>query len=135
MTEALIIRTLPNSEDKKAKIDMQNKGDSTTLTINYKVRSIDKNRFMTGDLFGWYHNNNKNSFVTDCRHVYVFNKNTKLLRNFYVSVFYNKKFVTILKSKKIEYNIQLDKSELTEIPKNLPKILIIHENNGIVIHK
>lgn len=123
------------AEDKKAKIDMQNKGDSTTLTINYKVRSIDKNRFMTGDLFGWYHNNNKNSFVTDCRHVYVFNKNTKLLRNFYVSVFYNKKFVTILKSKKIEYNIQLDKSELTEIPKNLPKILIIHENNGIVIHK
>jgi len=116
------------SEDKKAKIDMQNKGDSTTLTINYKVRSIDKNRFMTGDLFGWYHNNNKNSFVTDCRQVYVFNKDTKLLKNFYVSVFYNNKYVTILKSKKIEYNVPLDKSELTEIPKNLPKRLLNPQN-------
>ena len=116
------------SEDKKAKIDMQNKGDSTTLTINYKVRSIDKNRFMTGDLFGWYHNNNKNSFVTDCRQVYVFNKDTKLLKNFYISVFYNNKYVTILKSKKIEYNVPLDKSELTEIPKNLPKRLLNPQN-------
>jgi hypothetical protein len=109
------------AEDKKAKIDMQNKGDSTTLTINYKVRSIDKNRFMMGDLFGWYHNNNKNSFVTDCRQVYVFNKDTKLLKNFFVSVFFDNKFVTILKSKKIEYNVPLDKSELTKIPENLPK--------------
>ena len=108
------------AEDKKAKIEMQNKGDSTTLIINYKVRSIDKNRFTTGDLFGWYHSNFKNSFVTDCRQVYVFNKDTKLLKNFYVSVFFDNKFVTILKSKKIVYNVPLDKSVLTEIPKKLP---------------
>lgn len=116
------------AEDKKAKIDMKNEGDSTTLTMNYKVRSIDKNRFMMGDLFGWYHNNNKNSFVTDCRQVYVFNKDTKFLKNFYVSVFYNNKFVTILKSKKIEYNVPLDKSELTYVPKNLPKRLLNPQN-------
>jgi hypothetical protein len=116
------------AEDKKAKINMQNKGDSITLTINYKVRSIDKNRFMTGDLFGWYHNNFKYSFTTDCRQVYVFNKDTKLLKNFYVSVFYNNKFITILKSKKIEYNVPLDKSELTEMPKNLPKRLFNPQN-------
>ena len=131
---AFLVTVHKIAEDKKAKIFMQNKGDSTTLTINYKVRSIDKNRFMMGDLFGWYHNKNKKSFVTDCRQVYVFDKDTKLLKNFYVSVFYNKKFVTILKSKKIEYNVQVDKSELTEIPKNPPEILMNHQNNGIVIH-
>lgn len=116
------------AEDKKAKIDMKNEGDSTTLTINYKVRSIDKNRFTTGDLFGWYHSNFKNSFETDCRQVYVFNKDTKLLQNFYVSVFYNNKFVTILKSKKIEYNVPLDKSELLYVPTNLPKRLLNPQN-------
>ncbi len=116
------------AEDKKAKIDMQNKGDSTTLTINYKVRSIDKNRFMIGDLFGWYHNNFKYSFTTDCRQIYVFDKETKLLKNFYVSVFYNHKYITILKSKKIEYNVQLDKSELIFVPKDLPKRLLNPQN-------
>lgn len=122
---------LKMAEEKKEKFDMKNEGDSVTLTINYKVRSIDKNRFMTGDLFGWYHNNFKNSFVTDCRQIYVFDKNTKLLKNFYVSVFYNNKYITVLKSKKIEYNVQIDKSELLYVPKDLPKSLVNPQNQLI----
>lgn len=111
------------AEDKKAKINIQDKGDSTTLTISYKVRSIDKNRFMMGDFYGWYNNNIKGSFETDCRHTYVFNKNTKLLKNFYISVFFNHEFVTILKSNNIEYNVPVEKSELIKIPNNLSKII------------
>lgn len=117
------------AEDKKAKIDIQDKGDSTTITINSKVRSIGKDRFMMGDLFGWYNNNIKGSFETDCQHVYVFNKDTKLLKNFYVSVFFNNKFVTILKSNNIEYNVPLEKSELIKIPTNLSKVIMEKRND------
>jgi len=123
------------AEDKKAKIEIQDKGDSTTITINYKVRSIDKNRFMIGDLFGWYNNNIKGSFETDCRHVYIFNKDTKLLKNFYVSVFFDNKFVSILESNNIEYNVPLEKSELIEIPKNLSKIIMESKNDNQFVLK
>ncbi|MGC3979012.1 MAG: hypothetical protein QM751_12790 [Paludibacteraceae bacterium] len=116
------------AEDKNAITDMKDKGDSTLISISYKVRSIDKNRFTIGDLFGWYHNNFKYSFTTDCRQVYVFDKETKLLKNFYISVFYNNKYVTILKSKKIEYNVSIDKNELVYIPKELPKRLLKPHN-------
>jgi hypothetical protein len=116
------------AENKNTKIDMQTKGDSITLVFGSKVRSIDKNRFMTGDLFGWYHNNLKYSFTTNCRQVYVFDKETKLLKNFYISVFYNNKYITILKSKKIEYNVPLNKSELLYISKDLPKRLLNSHN-------
>lgn len=112
------------AENKKSKIDVQNEGDSIILTINQKVKSIDKNRFGTGDIFGWYHSNYKYSFTTDCQQIFVFNKDTKLLKNFYVSVFYNNKYITVLKSKKIEYNVPIDKSELLYVPKELPKHLL-----------
>ncbi len=119
------------AEDKKAKIDMHNEGDSTTLTIKYKVRSIDKFRFMTGDIFGWYNNNFKNSFLTECRQIYVFNKNTKLLKNFEISIFYDNKFFTVLKSKKIEYNIPLEKSKVTEISENI-ELQLMNQQNYLV---
>ena len=120
---------LKMAEEKKAKFDMKNEGDSITLTIDCKVRSIDKNRFTTGDLFGWYNSNFKYSFTTNCKQIYVFNKDTKLLKNFYVSVFYNNTFVTVLKSKKIEYNIAIDKAELLYVPQELPKQLLSSQNN------
>ncbi len=112
------------SEDKKAKLEIKDKGDSTLIYINYKVRSIDKNRFMMGNIFGWYNNKFKYSFETDCRQVYVFDKESKLLKNFYISVFYNNKYVTILKSKKIEYNVEVNKTELLYVPKELPRRLL-----------
>ena len=109
------------AENKDSKIDMQTKGDSITLTINHKVRSIDKYRFMTGDLFGWYNNNIKGSFITDCRQIYVFNRDTKLLRNFKISVLYNNKHTPILISEKIEYNLPVNKEKVIEISKGIKK--------------
>ena len=109
------------AESKNAKIEMQTKGDSITLTINHKVRSIDKYRFMTGDLFGWYNNNIKGSFLTDCRQIYIFNSETKLLRNFKISVLYNNNFITILKSEKIEYNLDIKKEKVIEISKGIKR--------------
>lgn len=120
---------LKMAEEKKTKFDMKNEGDSITLTIDCKVRSIDKNRFTTGDLFGWYNSNFKYSFTTDCKQIYVFNKDNKLLKNFYVSVFYNNTYVTVLKSKKIEYNVAIDKDKLLYVPKELPKQLLSSQNN------
>lgn len=109
------------AKEKKANIEMQTNGDSIKLTLKYKVRSIDKSRFMMGDIFGWYNNNLKNSFLTDCRQVYVFNKENKLLKSFDISVYYNNKYLTILKSKSIEYNSNIDKEKIIEIPQNLNK--------------
>ena len=111
------------AEDKNTKIDMQTKDDSITLIFSYKVRSVDKYRFMTGDLFGWYNNKIKGSFVTNCRQVYVFDSKTKLLLGFKISVFYNDKFISILESENIDYNVPLDKNKIIEKQNNIKKHL------------
>jgi len=121
---SLMETVLKVAKDKDTKIDMQTKGDSITLIFNSKVRSIDKHRFMIGDLFGWYNNNIKGSFLTNCRHIYVFDSKTKLLRSFKISVFNKDKFITILKSEKIDYNVVLDKNKIIDKQKNIKKRLL-----------
>lgn len=108
-------------ETKKADLDIVTKGNEICLTIKHKVRSIDKNRFMTGDLFGWYYNNIKGSFLTDCQQKYTFNKQSKLLLSFDISVRYGNEFVCILKSDIIKYNDQFQKDEIVKIPESLQK--------------
>jgi len=113
------------AKDKNTKIDMQSKGDSIILTFNSKVRSIDKHRFMIGDLFGWYNNKIKGSFITNCRHSYVFDNKTKLLRSFKISVLEKDKFIAILKSEKIDYNVFLDKNKIIEKQKSIKKRVLL----------
>ena len=113
------------AKDKNTKIDMQSKGDSIILTFNSKVRSIDKHRFMIGDLFGWYNNKIKGSFVTNCRHIYVFDSKTKLLRSFKISVLEKDKFIVILKSEKINYNVSIDKNKILEKQKSIKKRVLL----------
>jgi len=121
---SLMETVLKVAKDKDTKIDIHSKGDSVTLIFNSKVRSIDKYRFMIGDLFGWYNNKLKGSFVTNCRHIYVFDSKTKLLRSFKISVFNKDKFITILKSEKIDYNVVLDKNKIIDKQKNIKKRLL-----------
>jgi len=121
---SLMETVLKVAKDKDTKVNMQTKGDSVTLIFNSKVSSIDKYRFMIGDLFGWYNNKIKGSFLTNCRHIYVFDSKTKLLRSFKISVFYKDKFIPVLKSEKIEYNISLDKNKIIEKQKNIKKRLV-----------
>ena len=121
---SLMETVLKVAKDKDTKIDMHSKGDSVTLIFNSKVRSIDKYRFMIGDLFGWYNNKIKGSFLTNCRHIYVFDSKTKLLRSFKISVFYKDKFIPILKSDKIDYNVLLDKNKIIDKQKNIKKRLL-----------
>ena len=121
---SLMETVLKVAKDKDTKIDMQTKGDSITLTFATKVRSIDKYRFMIGDLFGWYNNKIKGSFITNCRHIYVFDSKTKLLRSFKISVFNKDKYIAILKSEKIEYNVLLDKNKIIDKQKNFKKRLV-----------
>jgi len=113
------------AKDKDTNIEMQTNGDSIILIFNSKVRSIDKHRFMIGDLFGWYNNKIKNSYITNCRHLYVFESKTKLLRSFKISVLEKDKFITILKSEKINYNVSIDKNKIFEKQKSIKKHILV----------
>jgi hypothetical protein len=130
-----ILENIQNlAKDKNAKLDLQQNENILTLTLHYKVSSIDSVRFMTGDLFGWY--NNKPKFITDCKQIYTFDNTTKLLKSFDISLLYKNNYITVLKSESMEYNIGIDESKITAIPDGVKQASVFYYiHDGVMINK
>lgn len=108
-----------------AKIDIKNSENEIILTIEAKAQGDFKNDYL------------KNSSVaeSDNKQVFVFDKNTKLLKNLEISVLNKGKYVAVIKTQSIEYNSSLNKKELISLPDNLPqRELKIENKNSLLTH-
>jgi hypothetical protein len=92
-----------------AKIKMEETENQIILTIETKAQGDYTNDYM------------KNADIdeSDNKHVYIFDKETKLLKNLEISVLYKGKYETVLKTTSIEYNVPVDMVALLSRPENI----------------
>jgi len=102
------------AKSKGAKVDFKENDTQIVLTIEAKAQGDFTNDYL------------KNSSVaeSDNRQVYVFDKKTKLLQSFEIFILENAKYVSVIKTESITYNVPIDKNEILFLPKNLTQIVI-----------
>jgi hypothetical protein len=115
----LNIKNLLRDEQQRAKNDgselsMKENENQITLTIKSKAKGDFTNDYV------------KNTSVTesDNRRIYIFDKETKLLQSVQIQVFYNKKYITVLETTSILYNVSIDIDKLVERPVDIEWINI-----------
>jgi hypothetical protein len=98
------------AKSKGAKLDLKEDDHKITLTIEAKAQGD----FSTSNF-------SKNSSIneSDSKQVFVFDKESKLLQGLDISILVGKKYVTILKTTSIEYNVPIDTKRIVNLPENL----------------
>jgi len=102
------------AKSKGAKVDLKENETQIILTIEAKAQGDFTNDYL------------KNSSVSesDNRQVYVFDKETKLLQSFEIFVLEKAKYVSVIKTESITYNVPIDKNDILFLPKNLTQIFL-----------
>ncbi|MDR2064498.1 MAG: hypothetical protein LBP85_02120 [Prevotellaceae bacterium] len=110
----LDIQNLLKQEQESAKndgseINMKETGSQIILTVKSKAKGDFTNNYM------------KNSSIeeSDNRRIYTFDKETKLIKEMQIQIFYNNSYHTIFETTSILYNVPVDVDRLLERPQNV----------------
>ena len=97
------------AKSKGAKVNVKENETQIILTIEAKAQ---------GDFTNDYCKNSSVS-ESDNRQIYIFDKETKLLQSFEVFILEKGKYVSVMKTESITYNVPIDKNEILFLPKDL----------------
>ncbi|MDR2840305.1 MAG: hypothetical protein LBV75_03415 [Paludibacter sp.] len=108
--KTLLENAQKSAKSKGAKVDLKETENQITLTIEARAQ---------GDFSQSDYTRNSTITESDNKQIYVFDKETKLLQGLDISIFDGKRYVTILKTTSIEYNVPVNKNALVALPENL----------------
>ncbi|MDR3272647.1 MAG: hypothetical protein LBT29_04090 [Flavobacteriaceae bacterium] len=113
--KTLLEKAKLSAKSKGAKVDLKEVDNQLILSIETKAQ---------GDFSQSDYLKNSSISESDSKQTYVFDKETKLLKSLNISILVNGKYVEILKTQSIDYNVPLDKHTLLDLPKNLKYVTL-----------